>query len=545
MPESIQRAIEQLRGVWNGLARVQQIALLGVCGVSVAVLLLVGGWGHRPDMTTLYANLNPADAGQVIEQLKAGKITYQLEDGGTRILVPAGLVHETRIKLATAGLPQGGGVGFELFDRASFGATDFVQKLNYQRALQGELARTIGQIREVQQARVHIVMPQPSVFSDRERPTTASVVIGLRPGARLSPEQVRGVIHLVSGSVEGLQADHVTVIDSAGRMLSQRTDRTLGAGTASQLDYQATVETELMRRVQGMLDEVLGVAKASVRVSAQVEFSHGERTEERVDPNTVVKSEQRSSESSKGASARPSGFVGTASNIGAAPGNTAGTTSSNETAKEQESIQYEVGRVVERRTLVAGEVKRLSVAVLVDPPYKLTPGPDGTDQKTPIPRRKEELEKIRSIVMRAVGFNAARGDEVEVAELAFDTSVVERERVVAERAERVSFWWSAGRQVAIWLAVVLVGLFGLRPLVANLLRRRPSVGGRLDFTEPALTGAAIEAQLAAKAAAALNPAQILKGREREELQSRVVGIASSNPEQMAQLIRTWMLRKRT
>jgi len=204
-----------------------------------------------------------------------------------------------------------------------------------------------------------------------------------------------------------------------------------------------------------------------------------------------------------------------------------------------------VGRVVERRTLVAGEVKRLSVAVLVDPPYKLTPGPDGTDQKTPIPRRKEELEKIRSIVMRAVGFNAARGDEVEVAELAFDTSVVERERVVAERAERVSFWWSAGRQVAIWLAVVLVGLFGLRPLVANLLRRRPSVGGRLDFTEPALTGAAIEAQLAAKAAAALNPAQILKGREREELQSRVVGIASSNPEQMAQLIRTWMLRKRT
>jgi flagellar M-ring protein FliF len=543
MPESMQRVIDQIRGVWGGLGRIQQMALLGICGVGVAVLLVVGVWGHRPDMTTLYANLNPADAGQVIEQLKAGRITYQLEDGGTRILVPAGVVHETRIKLATAGLPQGGGVGFELFDRASFGATDFVQKLNYQRALQGELARTIGQIREVQQARVHIVMPQPSVFSDRERPTTASVVIGLRPGARLSPEQVRGVIHLVSGSVEGLQADHVTVIDSAGRMLSQRTDRTLGAGTASQLDYQATVETELMRRVQGMLDEVLGVSKASVRVSAQVEFSHGERTEERVDPNTVVKSEQRSSESSKGASARPSGLVGTASNVGAPPGNTAGTTSTNETAKEQESIQYEVGRVVERRTLVAGEVKRLSVAVLVDPPYKMTPGPDGTEQKTPLPRQKEELEKIRTIVMRAVGFNAARGDEVEVAELAFDTSTIERERVVAERAERVTFWWSAGKQLAVGLAVMLVVLFGLRPLLASL-RRRPTVGGRLDFTEPALTTAGIEAQLAAKAAAALNPAQILKGREREELQGRVVGIAKANPEQMAQLIRSWMLRKR-
>ena len=543
MPESIQKLIEQSRGVWAGLSRGQRMALLGVLGASLAVLVVVGVWGQRPDLTTLYANLNPADAGQVIEQLKAARVPYRIEDSGTRILVPAAVVHETRIKLATAGLPQGGGVGFELFDRTSFGATDFVQKLNYQRALQGELARTIGQIREVQQARVHIVLPQPSIYSDRERPTTASVVISLRPGTRLSPEQVRGVVHLVSGSVEGLQADHVTVIDSAGRMLSQRTDRSLGAGTASQLDYQASIETELMRRVQGMLDEVLGAGKASVRVSAQVEFSHGERTEERVDPNTVVRSEQRTSESAKNSSTRPSGVVGTTANIGSASTGTGGTASSSETAKEQESIQYEVGRIVERRTLVAGDVKRLSVAVLVDPPYKVVQGPSGTEQKVPVARDKTELEKIRASVMRAVGFNAARGDEVEVAELAFDTSVVERERVAAVQAERTEFWWSTGKQGGIALAVLLLVLFGLRPLL-GALRRRPAVGGHLDLREAALSEGAMASQLAAKAAAALNPAQILRGREREQLQGKIATLVQADPEQMAQIIRSWMVRKR-
>jgi flagellar M-ring protein FliF len=355
---------------------------------------------------------------------------------------------------------------------------------------------------------------------------------------------VRGIVHLVSGSVEGLQADNVTVIDSAGRMLSQRTDRSLGMGTASQLEYQAAVENELMRRVQGMLDEVLGAGKASVRVSAQVEFSHGERTEERVDPNTVVRSEQRSSETSKNNSTRPAGVVGVTANIGTPQPAAPGTTSNSETTKEQESVQYEVGKVVERRTLVAGEVKRLSVAVLVDPPYKITPGPNGAEQKVPVPRDKAELDKIRASVMRAVGFNAARGDDVDVAELVFDTSVVERERVVADRVERQAFWWSAARQAAIGIGVLLLAFLVLRPLLA-LLRRRPALGSRLDLGDAALADAGSGAQLTGKTAAALNPAQILKGREREALQGRAAALARANPEQMAQIIRSWMVSRRS
>jgi len=544
MPEPIRSLYAQLLTLWGGFSRLQRLAVLGLLGVTGIALAALAFWGRNVDYATLYGNLTPGDAGAIVEQLKGARVPFRLEDGGARILVPSAQVHEARIKLATAGLPQGGGVGFELFDRTSFGVTDFVQKLNYQRALQGELARSISQLREVQQARVHIVLPQPSVYSGAEKSPTASVVLGLRPGARLSPEQVRGIIHLVSGSVEGLAAERVTVIDSAGRLLSQRTDRPGAAGADSHFEHQLAVEAELQRRVQSMLEEVLGPGKTSVRVAAEVEFSHGERTEERIDPNSVVKSESRTTENSRGSNSRPSGVPGTGSNLAGAPAAGSGTSSTNESVKEQESIQYEVGRVVERRTLVAGDVKRLSVAVLVDPPYKVTPGPSGDKQKVPVPRSKPEMEKLRAMVMRAVGFNPSRGDEVEVAELAFDTSAVDRERVQAERAERNVFWWSLAKPIVYGLLLVLTLFFGLRPLLAHLRRRPAPAGVALDIQEPALSDADVAAHLTAKGMAALNPGQLLKAREREGLQGKISELADKDPERMAQLLRTWMLKRR-
>jgi flagellar M-ring protein FliF len=542
MPEAIQRLLGQFRTLWAGLTWPQRLGIFGSCGLVTALLLGIIIWGNRPDLTTLYANLNPTDAGMIVEQLKSGRVSYAITDNGTRILVPASQVYETRLKLAAAGLPQGGGVGFELFDRSNFGATDFVQKLNYQRALQGELARTIGQIREVQQARVHIAIPQPTIYSDREKPVTASVVLSLQPGARMNAEQVRAIVHLVSASVEGLDADRVTVIDSAGRILSQRSDRGAVAGTTSQFEYQTGVEAELQHRVQSMLEEVLGPGKSSVRVAAQLEFSHGERTEERIDPNSVVKSESRSTESSKSSSTRPAGVPGTTSNVGTPAPIVPGTTTTSESAKEQESTQYEVGRVVERRTLVAGEVKRLSVAVLVDPPYKTVKTADGTEQKVPTPRPQAELEKLRSLVMKAVGFNAARGDEVEVVELAFDTSALDRERVAAEQAERTAFWWSLVRPAGIALLVLVLLLFGLRPLLRALRRSRPA--GPLGSATPALDEAALAARLKAGSVAALNPAQLAALQGHDSLRDQVAAMARTHPEQVAQLLRGWMRNPR-
>jgi flagellar M-ring protein FliF len=351
---------------------------------------------------------------------------------------------------------------------------------------------------------------------------------------------VRGIVHLVSSSVEGLEAERVTVVDTAGRMLTQVADR---PGAGQHLERQGMLEQELQRRVQSMLEEVLGPGKASVRVAAQVEFSHGERTEERVDPNGVVKSEQRSTETTKGSSTRPGGVVGSAANTGNPAVGGSGTSSNNETVKEQESVQYEVGRVVERRTLVAGEIKRLSVAVLVDPPYKVTPAAGGPEQRTPLPRPKAELEKLRAMVMRAVGYTAARGDEVEVAEMVFDTSAVERERVTAERTEQHAFWWGTAQQAGWVGGLLLLGFLALRAL-RGLLGRRPAVGTRLDITDAAVAATAAAGQLSSTATPALNPADLVKAREREVLHEQITELARSNPDQVAQLVRSWMLRKR-
>jgi len=220
-----------------------------------------------------------------------------------------------------------------------------------------------------------------------------------------------------------------------------------------------------------------------------------------------------------------------------------GTTTTSESQKEQESTQYEVGRVVERRTLVAGEIKRLSVAVLVDPPYKMVKAADGTEQKVPTPRAQAELEKLRSLVMKAVGFNVARGDEVEVAELAFDTTAVDRERVTAEQAERTAFWWSLARPAATVLIVLFLILFGLRPLLRALRRPRPAVPPGVP--QPSLNDAALAARLKAASVAALNPAQAAALQSQETLRDQVAALARTHPDQVAQLIRTWMANRRS
>lgn len=221
MPDAITKVVELFKQVWGGLGLTGRALTVLVGGGALTALLWMVFSTHRPDMTTLFSQLNPSDAGAIVDELKSGKVSYRVVDGGTRILVPSAVVHEIRLHLATRGLPQGGGVGFEIFDRTTLGTTDFVQRLNYQRALQGELARTIGQLKEVTAARVHLALPQPSVFTEQEKPATASVVLNLRPGARLTPEQVRGIVHLVSSSVEGLNADRITVVDTSGKLIAR------------------------------------------------------------------------------------------------------------------------------------------------------------------------------------------------------------------------------------------------------------------------------------------------------------------------------------
>lgn len=537
MPDAITKVVESFKQVWGGLGLTGRALIVLVGGGALTALLWIAFSTHRPDMTTLFSQLNPSDAGAIVDELKSSKVSYRVVDGGTRILVPSAVVHEIRLHLATRGLPQGGGVGFEIFDRTTLGTTDFVQRLNYQRALQGELARTIGQLKEVTAARVHLALPQPSVFTEQEKPATASVVLNLRPGARLTPEQVRGVVHLVSSSVEGLNADRVTVVDTSGKLIARPAEGRLGAGSTGQFEVQEAVEVELERRVRTMLEEILGPNKATVRVAAQMDFTSVERTEERFDPRGVIKSEQRTTETQQSSTATPTAVAGVASNVPdqAATQSQSGQSTAKST-KEAETVQYDVSKVLERKVFSPGELKRVSVAVMVDGTYKAVPDGKGGERKEYVPRKSDELDKIKVAVKNAVGFSAARGDEIEVVEFPFDTSAMEKERALMEEAERKDFWYSLVKPILMGVGVLLVLVFGLRPLIRSLKERRPptfDTPGMLSMSQP--SPAAIET--------GPDQAPALDVSSDDPLRAGLMELARNNPNVVAQLVRAWMVKR--
>ena len=253
----------------------QRMIILVALAGSVAGLIALTLWTQQPDMQVLFTNLGGEDAAAIIDKLKETKVPYETTGGGSTVLVPSAQVHDLRLQLATQGLPHGGGVGFEIFDRTSIGMSEFVQKLNYRRALQGELARTIAQLPEVERARVHLAIPERRLFAKEQEKARASVIMSLRNGQQLTQAQVQGVIHLVSSSVEGLQARDVTVVDGHGRMLSSTmTDETAGL-TNTQLEYQRSIEKDVETRIQTMLERIVGANKAVVRVSSVVDFQKG------------------------------------------------------------------------------------------------------------------------------------------------------------------------------------------------------------------------------------------------------------------------------
>lgn len=553
MPDAILQILDTWKRLWGGLGVAGRAVVTLAGGGLLAFLLWSVFSTARPDMTTLFSQLNPSDAGAIVEELKSNKTPYRVVDGGTRIVVPSGVVHETRLRLATNGLPQGGGVGFELFDRTTLGMTDFVQRLNYQRALQGELARTIGQIKEVTAARVHLALPQPSVFTEQEKPATASVVLNLRAGGRLTPEQVRGIVHLISSSVEGLNPDRVTVIDTAGKLIARPADSGTNSGRGGQFEMQETVEAELERRVRTMLEEILGPNKATVRVAAQMDFTSVERTEERFDPRGVVKSEQRTTESQHSSSTTPSAVAaGAASNLPEQAA-TAPQTGQNtaKTTKEAETIQYDVGKIVERKVFAPGELKRVSVAVMVDGTYKMVTDEKGGERKEYLPRKAEELEKIKSAVKNAVGFTASRGDEVEVVEFAFDTSAMERERVLIDEETQKAFWYSTAKQAMMGIGVILILLFVVRPLLRSLKEqiqkdRRPSALDIPDvFSTPYPQPSAIASPPEVKAVPPrpIIPIPAIQVTTSDPVRDGLIDLARNNPGVMAQLVRAWIVKR--
>src|SRR3990170_4189163 len=448
--------------------------VMAVAGVAamIAVVISVVLWANQPVYHLLYANLSPEDAGTITEKLRVMKVQYEIQNGNA-ILVPQEKVHELRLLLAGEGLPSGGGVGFEIFDRTSIGMTDFVQKLNYKRALQGELARTIGQLTEVEQARVHLAVPEKTLFSEKKESARASVVLKIRGGRTLSQNQVHGIVHLVASSVEGLSAQNISVVDTRGNILSKPSDDGYAANLSTfQIEYQRNLEKSMEERVQSMLERAVGPGKVSVRISSVLDFKQVETTEEKYDPDTVaVRSEQRVQENSSGSAGNASGVPGVVSNLPAAKnenpqasGERGG--SSSLSRKAQETINYEINKTVSHIVEPVGTIKRLSAAILIDGNYEIVKGADGKEMKKYVPRSVEETGKYTEIVKKAIGYSEERGDQVEVMSIPFESSALAGEgEVVSESKFQIAALLPFIKYAVALVVAALIFIFIVKPLM--------------------------------------------------------------------------------
>jgi len=532
MFEFLRQFLTQLQANFRVLPLSRKVGVIIVAlGTLLGIVLLIV-WTNRIDYQPLYFNLSPEDAGMVVEELKEQKIPYRLSANGRTVMVPSGRIYDLRLDLASRGIPSGGGVGFEIFDKTDLGTTEFVQKLNYQRALQGELARTINQFAEVEQARVHITLPEKTLFLEDEQKPTASVVVKLLRKGSLQEKQVQGIVHLVAGSVEGLEPENVTVVDIDGSVLSAGASESsqLAGLTNTQQEFQREVEEGLEKRVQTMLEKVVGKGKAIVRVTASLDLKQEEKTEEIFDPDSaVIRSEQRTEEQSKGSSPVAMGTPGVAANLPEVGEGGIPSVSSSDVRKSNETMNYEINKVVRRTVEPIGAIKSLSVAVLLDGTYEVTKGDDGKEEYTYVPRTDEEMKKYENIVMKAVGYSAERGDQIEVTNIPFETvRLSEEEKKAMERESLLGTIWKAVPPLATLLLVTLLIILVLRPLVKWLTR---PVEERRMIT--GITGGRTPEEI--EAGIALKPlGEGATGRE------QVTQLARVDAKRFAELLRSWI-----
>lgn len=508
--DRLQNLFTQLREFLAGLPPARRASFLGM---SVAILAATFGllvWVQRPQYQTLFTKLDANDAGGVVEYLKGAKIPYRIGEDGSTIEVSKANLYEARMALAARGLPQGGSIGFEIFDKQTLGMTDFVQRLDFQRALQGELARTIMGLSAVEAARVHLALPERSLFVSEDRKPSASVVLKLKPGRSLTPEQVSGVSNLVAASVERLTPSEVTIVDVSGQVLSSDRTASRERGTADAMrTYQNSIEQEYVDRIESLLERALGPGHAVARVTAQLDLAQVERTEETFDPDkSVIKSEKRNTE--KNATAAAGGTPGVSATL--SNEQTAGKEEGPSSQREDANVTYEVSKVTSRRVEQMGTIRKLSVAVLIDGAQKA-----GADAKEFTPRPAEELERYKELVKKAVGFSDERGDQIELVSAPFE-GTLQAEPEAPGMMARLSEWSDVIWRVVGIVLFLVVSLMVVRPFLLAMVSRVPAVPQR------ALVAAVEQVALP-------EPTSF----------TRDVGeIARSNPQQTAMVIRQWV-----
>lgn len=523
-----------------GRLTVRQLVVLMVA-VSMVIAVLAGAWLwlRQSDYSVLFSNLSDKDGGEIIAALQQQNIPYQFSEGGGAILVPSSVVHDTRLRMASQGLPKGGMVGFELMENQKLGASQFLEQVNYQRALEGELAKTISTLSSVRGARVHLAIPKQSAFLQDEQKPTASVLINLQPGRVMEVSQIAGIVHLVSSSVPELIPGNVSVIDQEGNLLSQPADSSRNTGLdASQLRYVHELEASYNKRIEAILSPIVGVGNVRAQVAADVDFSQSDQVAETYKPNqppeTAIRSQQ-TSENNVG-STGPSGIPGALTNQpapaatapisgpGGAGTGAAAATGPGQNLSRTSTINYEVDKTIRHTKEMPGVIRRLSVAVVVNQKRDAGKGPNAK----PVPLSDREMAQVTELVREAMGYNKDRGDTLNVTNALFSRGGG------AEAAPETPVWKDANL-IASAKGLLKYVLFGI---IAYLLWTR--------LLKP------LFASLATMAQKARDQARLRIGddedpnqhsREREGFETKMKNarqLAGSDPKLVASLIKEWM-----
>jgi flagellar M-ring protein FliF len=553
-PQSPLRDLRTLKNV----PVVRQLAMLAGLALAIAAGIALFSWSQKPNLTPLYANLGDKDSSEIADALRTAGVEYHLDASSGAVLVPADKVHEARLRLASQGLPKGTALGMEMIQQEQgFGTSQFIETARYQLALETELARTVSSLTPVKTARVHLALPKPSAFMRAKDGASASVLVELHPGRQLEPSQVASIVHMVASSVPNLATSAVTVVDQYGHLLTQNAADSEAQENTEQFDYARKVEADYVRRIEQLLTPMMGPGRISAQVAADLDFSVTEEAREAFNPNPqAIRSEQTSEDDSRigasgatgsGAAGAAQGVPGATSNqpaaaaqamplnapaavtaAGAAVAPVPTTAAASEPTSQSKTAvrNFELDKTVSHTRQAAGQVRRLSIAVLVDHLPKV----DAQGKTVPTPLTPEELSRVEALVREAVGFDAKRGDTVVVQNAAFITP----EEAAPPAA--VPLWQQPeardyARQGLGALVLLVLGLFVLRPALRSLLAPPP----------PKTVEGIIETMNGHRATAALRDESVPETpRAYEQKLVLARAAVAQDPKRVAQVVKTWI-----
>ena len=459
----------------------KMLLMLSVAGV-IAVMVAIWMWGQKPDYRVLFSNFSDRDGGAIVAELEKMNIPYKYSEGGAAVMVPADRVYDARLKLASQGLPKGGNVGFELMENQKLGSSQFIEQVNFQRAMEGELARSIESVSAVQAARVHLAMPKDSIFVSEQKSPTASVLLNLHPGRTLDPQQVSAIVHLVASSVPELSPKNVTLVDQNGSLLSDTAKTASATGMdPTQIKYVQDLQQSVVKRIESIISPIVGSGNVRAEATADVDFSRSEQAVESYKPNqspdAITIRSQQTSESLNGA-ANAGGVPGALSNqppapasaplnASAPPGPSAATPAApNANTRKDATINYEVDKTIQYVQQSGGGLKRLSVGVVVN--YRKVTDKAGKTSMKPL--TPAETAQITNLVKEAMGYNQARGDTLNVVNSPF---ALPEQEIIPElpmwkQPDNIALAKDTGKYLLIAAALLLLYLRVMKPMLKKI-----------------------------------------------------------------------------